>query len=112
MANPGVAHGNLFANLPTALATEEFATLASSGPTRLVRIVSTGQATPAGEWLDQTDDEWVVLLKGSATLRFEGEPRPRTLAPGDYLHIPAHVRHRVERTDERAPAVWLALYYA
>ncbi|NTV46153.1 MAG: hypothetical protein HGB11_06455, partial [Chlorobiales bacterium] len=37
---------------------------------RLERIVSEGHATPGGEWFDQEWDEWVILLSGSATLRF------------------------------------------
>ena len=33
---------------------------------RLERIISTGQATPAGEWYDQETHEWVLLLAGEA----------------------------------------------
>ena len=38
----------------------------------------------------------------------EGEAAPRILAPGDYVLIPPHVRHRVEWTDADEPTVWLA----
>ena len=38
---------------------------------RIERIVSTGQSSPPGFWYDQADDEFVVLLSGSARLRFE-----------------------------------------
>ena len=31
--------------------------------------------------------------------------------PGDFVHIPAHVRHRVEWTDPHGQTVWLALHY-
>lgn len=82
-----------------------------TGHFRLERIVSTGQATPAGEWYDQERDEWVVLLAGGAGLRFEDEPDVRVLQPGDHLVIPAHRRHRVEWTSPAAPSVWLALHY-
>jgi len=78
---------------------------------RLVRIVSTGQASPEGEWYDQPDWEWVALLKGAAGLRIEGEAEVRALAPGDFVHIPAHTRHRVEWTAADEPTVWLALHY-
>jgi cupin 2 domain-containing protein len=44
-------------------------------------------------------------------LRFEDEPEPRLLRPGDYLLIPAYRRHRVEWTDPTQPTVWLALHY-
>ena len=39
----------------------------------------------------------------------EGEYAPRVLAPGDYVEIPPHVRHRVEWTDADEPTVWLAV---
>lgn len=104
--------GNLFADLPVAgEPNEDIATLVRTGAMRLARIVSTGQATAADEWYDQDDAEWVVLLQGSAGLRFAGELDVRVLRPGDYVHIPAHVRHRVEWTDDTGPTVWLALHY-
>ena len=33
------------------------------------------------------------------------------LKPGDYVHIPAHARHRVAWTDAAQPTVWLAVHY-
>jgi cupin 2 domain-containing protein len=76
---------------------------------RIERIVSTGQTTPAGEWYDQPGDEWVALLSGRATLRFADDPLVE-LGPGDWLLIPAHVRHRVAATSEDPPSVWLAVH--
>jgi cupin 2 domain-containing protein len=70
-----------------------------------------GNATPAGEWYDQARDEWVILLKGSAGLRIEGEPEVITLKPGDYVHLPAQLKHRVEWTTPAEETVWLALHY-
>ena len=78
---------------------------------RVERIVSTGQTTPLGQWYDQPGDEWVALLAGRATLRFE-DGDPVELAPGDWLLIPAHVRHRVEATSVDPPCVWLAVHAA
>jgi len=106
-----IESGNLFAELPGRLDAEAMETLLARGGLRLVRIVSTGQASPAGEWYDQADWEWVVLLAGAAGLRFEGEAEARVLAPGDFVHIPAHARHRVEWTAADEPTVWLALHY-
>jgi cupin 2 domain-containing protein len=103
--------GNLFTASSTVAAAEVFEELLTGGNFKLERIVSTGQATPPGEWYDQDRDEWVVLLSGSAMIAFEGEPSPRTLRPGDYLQIAAHRRHRVEWTDPQQPTVWLALHY-
>ena len=79
---------------------------------RLERIVSTGQCTPEGQWYDQDEDEWVVLLTGKSRLRFDDPPEVRELLPGDYLHIPAHRRHRVEWTDPGGPTIWLAIHFA
>lgn len=104
--------GNLFSALPTApAATEEFASLLEKIGLRIERIVSTGQASSPGFWYDQPEDEWVVLLSGAAGLRFESEVEARDLKPGDWLHIPAHVRHRVEWTDAAQPSVWLAVHF-
>lgn len=86
--------------------------LIAGGQFRVERIVSTGQTTPPGQWYDQEQDEWVAMLSGAATLLFEDEPEPRRLDPGDYLHIPAHRRHRVEWTDPEQTTVWLAIHYS
>jgi cupin 2 domain-containing protein len=104
--------GNLFA-LPEALPPEEwFEDLLETPGFRLERIVSTGQGTTPGQWLEQARAEWVVLLSGSALLRFEEEHAPRELAPGDWLWIAGGRRHRVERTDPSGPTIWLALHHA
>ena len=42
--------GSLFAGLPETLDMERFDTLIDRPGMRLERIVSTGQATPEGEW--------------------------------------------------------------
>lgn len=78
---------------------------------RVERIISTGQATREGQWYDQEHAEWVVLLSGSAVLRFEGETEGRTLKSGDAVNIPAHCRHRVEATASDRESVWLAIHY-
>jgi cupin 2 domain-containing protein len=73
----------------------------------LERIVSRGCPTSVGEWYDQEHDEWVLLAAGTATLEFETQA-PLRLAAGDYLMLPAHVRHRVAEVS--GDAVWLALH--
>ena len=100
---------NLFADLPADRSREAFEALLETPALRLERIVSHGQTTPAGQWYDQDGDEWVVLLSGAATLRFEGDA-PFALRPGDWVLIPAHRRHRVEHTAPDGPTVWLALH--
>jgi cupin 2 domain-containing protein len=103
---------NLFAALVTSRDVEQFTDLLAAPGLRLERIVSLGQITLPGEWLDQDRAEWVILLRGAARLLFEGEGSARDLKPGDYVTIPAHCRHRVDWTIPDEPTVWLALHYA
>lgn len=103
---------NLFAGITGQLDAERFDVLLETPAFTLERIVSTGQATPPGQWHDQTRDEWVLVLRGSAALRFEDEAEPRLLRVGDHVLISAHRRHRVEWTDATEPTVWLALHYS
>jgi cupin 2 domain-containing protein len=104
--------GNIFAELPSnALPEESVAELLALPNCRIERIVSTGQVSPPDFWYDQDASEWVILLRGGARLLFEGESEPRTLNPGDFVHIAAHRRHRVDWTDPHQPTVWLAVHY-
>ncbi|MDD3579935.1 MAG: cupin domain-containing protein [Desulfobacca sp.] len=102
---------NLFSSLPEQLPEELEETILETENLRLVKIVSTGQATPAGEWYDQPTNEWVILLTGRAGLLFEGRSEVVIMEPGDYINIPAHQRHRLEWTAPRQATVWLALHY-
>ena len=103
--------GNLFDCLYVDSTREQFDALLETTGFKLERIVSHGHATPEGEWYDQERSEWVVLLKGSAGLLIEGEMKIRILRAGDYVFLPAHVRHRVEWTQPDEETVWLALHY-
>ena len=104
--------GNIFSAIPDLVKDEIFETLLKTAHLKLERIISSGQATPPGKWYDQATDEWVILLKGSAGLLFEGNQETLVLRPGDYVHILAHQRHRVEWTDPRQETIWLALHYS
>ena len=103
--------GNLFVNVAHRLADEQIVELLSARNVRIERIVSTAHATAPGEWYDQDRAEWVLLLAGSAGLIVEGEAEPLVLEPGSYVHIAAHVRHRVAWTDPSVPTIWLAVHY-
>ena len=111
MATREVQSANLFDFVTTDGADEDMTTLLTTPGARLVRIVSTGQATPEGDWYDQDDNEWVVVLRGRAGLRIDGEDEVRVLSVGDYIDLPAGLRHRVEWTDADESTVWLALHY-
>lgn len=102
---------NIFDNIAQSAPDEIMETLLQSAHIRIERIVSTGQATPENDWYDQEENEWILLLRGRAALRFADETENRVLETGDYLDIPAHVRHRVEWTSEEEPTVWLAVFY-
>lgn len=101
---------NLFEALPVRLQEEEFTELLSRPGVRIERIVSTGQATPVDAPYNQAHDEWVLLLRGSASLWIEGEG-DKELRPGDHLLIPAHRTHRVTSTADNEPTVWLAIHF-
>jgi cupin 2 domain-containing protein len=103
--------GNLLADVPEAVDDEVCQTLLEAAALRIERIVSRGQASPPGFWYDQRQHEWVVVLQGEATLRFEGEEAAVPLRPGDYVHIPAGKRHRVEWTTPQEATIWLAIHY-
>ena len=105
------ASGNLFADISTQLAHEAITTLVSSPALRIERIVSRGQVSPPGFWYDQPQDEWVIVLAGCAELAFADDGATLRMAPGDYVHIPAHRRHRVAWTDPTQATVWLAVHY-
>jgi cupin 2 domain-containing protein len=101
---------NLFKDISELVPNEVFEVIIENKDIRLERIISCGHATQPGEWYDQDSDEWVFLLQGSAGLRFEDEKHTRTMNPGDYIHIPARKRHRVEWTDPAQKTIWLALH--
>jgi cupin 2 domain-containing protein len=100
---------NLFSEIPAASADEVTDILINAPQVRIERIVSYGQASPAGFWYDQNEEEWVVLLKGAARLQFCDEFID--LKPGDHLHIPARKKHRVDWTTPAEPTVWLAVHF-
>lgn len=102
---------NILADLPAALKGEVFDTIIDSAAVRIERIVSNGQTTPEGEWYDQSRDEWVLVLAGSAELLFEDGQKARRLTAGDHTLIPAGCRHRVTWTDPAEKTVWLAVHY-
>jgi cupin 2 domain-containing protein len=104
------ADGNLFTDVPCRSPEELVSILLARDGVQVERIVSTGQASPPGFWYDQPWTEWVALISGAASLRFEDEPAPRELRPGDHLLIAPHRRHRIVWTDPDRPTIWLALH--
>lgn len=105
--------GNLLTSVVPAQDKEQIDQLiAGRDGLRIERIVSTGQSSPPGFWYDEPTDEFVVLLTGAARLRFQLGDLVVELRPGDWVEIPAHIRHRVEWTQHHPPTVWLAVHTA
>lgn len=102
---------SLLAVVPAPLPEELFEALIQTSALTLERIVSLGHITPAGQWYDQERAEWVLVVKGRARLVFEQRAEVVEMGAGDYVHIPAHCRHRVEWTDPDQETIWLALHY-
>lgn len=102
---------NLFQKIPPTGPEELFEDLFQGQAFRVERIVSHGHSTPEGSWYDQDQPEWVLLVKGEASLELEGQERQVRLRPGDYLNLPAHCRHRVVSTAQDRTTVWLAIHY-
>jgi cupin 2 domain-containing protein len=100
---------NLFDSLPTSIPDELIQVIAGNHHVRIERIASHGHASPDGFWYDQDENEWVIVLKGAARLRFDD--RLVELKTGDFVNIPAHKRHRVEWTTPDEPTIWLAVFF-
>lgn len=101
---------NIFADIPVQGSGEFFQDILRADSFRIERIVSHGEKSPDGFWFDQEENEWVMLLAGEAELSFEDGKR-QTLTAGDYLLIPAHTRHRVEKTAPEQETIWLAVHF-
>jgi cupin 2 domain-containing protein len=103
---------NLFSDITPEFEEELFETILGRETFRIERIVSHDHCSPEGFWYDQDEHEWVILLKGSAVLRFEDQSENITMSPGDYIHIGKHQKHRVEWTDPEQKTIWLAVHYS
>lgn len=96
--------GNIFADADAPPSGERFDILLTHRNLVVERIVSSSGISPT-EFV-QSQDEWVVLLRGNAVLDVSGERV--SLASGDYLFLPAGVRHTVTFASDGA--LWLALH--
>lgn len=89
---------------------EQVDVLVRSGAVRVERILSLGHRSSDGFWYDQLEDEFVLLVSGAARLVVDGK-QTHELGPGDWVHLPARARHRVEWTDPATPTIWLAVFW-
>ena len=98
---------NIFAGASAVVSEENFLTLFESDSVKIERIVSHAHSSPPGFWYDQAEEEWVILMRGEATLEFADGDLVE-LKEGHYLAIAPHVKHRVKQTAPQT--VWLALH--
>jgi cupin 2 domain-containing protein len=106
-----IKFGNFFSSIPRHMSDEVFDTVLTSDGCKIKRIISKGHQSPPDYWYDQERNEWVMVLKGSAALKFKNSKEIVEMIPGDYVFIPAHCKHRVERTDPEVETIWLAVYF-
>jgi cupin 2 domain-containing protein len=106
------ALANLFHSLPPAPGSERVEMLLEGRGLKLELIHSCAASTPAGQWYNQPLGEWVLLLQGSAQLRFADADSAQRLQPGDLLWIPPHRLHRLESSDGGRGCLWLTLFVA
>ncbi|MGZ3238288.1 MAG: cupin domain-containing protein [Burkholderiaceae bacterium] len=102
---------NLFQDIPNNLPAELVESLLVSKDVRIERIVSKGHQSPPDFWYDQSENEWVLVVKGEAKLRFETDNEIVHLIAGMHVNIPAHQKHRVDWTRENEETIWLAVFY-
>ena len=102
---------NIFSGIKNQSPEEIFEPIIKTNQFKIERIISSGQSTDKGKWYDQDVDEWVILLKGSASLLFESNNEKIIMKPGDYINIPAHQKHRVGWTVADEETIWLAVRY-
>ena len=101
---------NIYSNIPEKLSDEIVDVIFQSEIIRIERIISDGQASPDNFWYDQDENEWVILLKGKAKIKYQDQSE-QNLTEGDYIFIPSHKKHRVEWTDNNTKTVWLAMFF-
>ena len=101
---------NIFNLIPDEIDEEVFTPLIEKGNLKIERILSKGHTSPKQGWYDQKQDEWVIVLQGSATIEYENGVSTH-LDKGDFISIPAHTKHRVTWTNPNIVTIWLAVHY-
>jgi cupin 2 domain-containing protein len=102
---------NIFSDIQKHVPDEILENILQTDQFKIERIISRGHSTADGKWYDQDKNEWVMVLKGSAGLLFEGNDKAVIMRTGDYINIPAHRKHRVEWTEPEEETIWLAIHY-
>jgi cupin 2 domain-containing protein len=101
---------NIYENIPGWFPDEKTDVLYENPDCRIERVLSYGQATPEGKWYDQEEQEWIVLLEGTAKLLMFPDEEI-FMRKGDTFFIEARRRHRVVFTSENPACVWLCIFF-
>ena len=101
---------NIFDKIPTDLPIEIFESIQENESIKIERIISKGHSSPESGWHDQDKNEWVIVLKGAATILFENNISTKLLE-GDYINIDAHKKHKVSWTSPKVETIWLVVHY-
>jgi len=104
---------NFWADIPSFPQKEEIINeIFSHEKVRIERIVSSGQTSPEKFWYDQSENEWIILLSGSAEIILMAPDENITLKTGNSYFIAAHRKHKVSWTNRKESTVWLAVFFS
>ncbi|MBD3807472.1 MAG: cupin domain-containing protein [Epsilonproteobacteria bacterium] len=84
---------------------EEFKTLFENKKIKIIRIISSQNLKD--KLYIQDEDEFVIVLEGSAKLRIGNDIK--ILQKGEFLYIPAKMPHKVLETQNGT--LWLAIHF-
>lgn len=84
---------------------EEFKTLFENKKIKIIRIISSQNLKD--KLYIQDEDEFVIVLEGSAKLRIGNDIK--ILQKGEFLYIPAKMPHEVLETQNGT--LWLAIHF-
>ncbi|MES9962422.1 MAG: cupin domain-containing protein [Candidatus Sedimenticola sp. 20ELBAFRAG] len=97
---------NLLSSIPEPASGEVFTLLLQCRNVTIERIVSAPGTV--SDLFVQEQDEWILLLQGSAELRMAD--RTVKLKQGDSFFIPAQTPHQVTETSAQPLCVWMAVH--
>lgn len=95
---------NLFDNAAPPTTGERFETLLQCRNLLIERISSSAVIAPNN--YIQAQDEWVLLVRGTAEIEIDG--RTELLKSGDYVFLPVKTPHSVKKVSDGA--LWLAIH--
>ena len=99
---------NIFSGIPKKMDREHFETLLHTNNVIIDRVLSNGQKSFKNKPYHSIQDQWIMVLQGSANLKVEGETAI-VLARGDYYFIPAGKKHWVLSTSKQPKTIWLVV---